>query len=141
MSLEELQLPIDYLQWLAKLPLHHLGKFKKNDWQFAAVAELTETIKINRVKVTYARQLQGWVAMYEGMGGDAADGPKGTQFSFDRLRQCLVLATDNEEMLFVDPADLFSAWKLEPEECTIQVVAKSLADLIAKVVVEDLDAD
>ncbi len=79
--------------------------------------------------------------MYKEMGATSADGPKKTEFGFDQLVRSIVLAEDNEVLLFVDPEDTFSLWKLEPEDCSVRHVARDIFAFIDGSSVEDLDDD
>ena len=133
-------LPEQYIEWLRALPPAHLVAFKKNQWQFYSIDELQAPIRINRSRVTNATQLGAYVEMYQSHGATAADGPKKTKFSFERLANSIAIAVENEEILFTDPSDQFSMWRLQPEDCQVRPLNCNIFDFIAAASVEDLDA-
>ncbi len=138
MRTPEDQLPPQYLAWLASLPRLHVVTFKKSNWEFSTIEELNCPIRVNKSKATFATQLSGFVDMYKEMGATSADGPKKTEFGFDQLVRSIVLAEDNEVLLFVDPEDTFSLWKLEPEDCSVRHVARDIFAFIDGSSVEGL---
>jgi hypothetical protein len=141
MNTQTTGLPEQYTAWLSALPPSHLVAFKKNQWQFYSLDELQAPIRINRSRVTNATQLGAYVEMYQSHGAAAADGPKKTKFSFERLANSIAIAVENEEILFTDPSDQFSMWRLQPEDCEVRPLNCNIFDFIAAASVEDLDAD
>lgn len=137
-------LPSDYLQWLRKLPELHVVRFQKNEWQFWTEEELQETTRVNKVTSTHIGMMVGFVTMYRSMGLAAAKGPAGKPFPYEKLERCLVLATDNEDFLVVNPDEGYSVWKFCPDYSKsgeVKVVAPSLTEFMEKAVIEDADED
>lgn len=134
-------LPELYITWLNSLPPAHLVTFKKNQWQFYSLDELQAPIRVNRSRVTNATQLGAYVEMYRSHGASAADGPKKTKFSFERLANSISIAVENDEILFTDPSEQFSMWRLQPEDCEVRPLNCNIFEFIAAASVEDLSAD
>ncbi|MEM1071082.1 MAG: hypothetical protein AAGI63_19405, partial [Planctomycetota bacterium] len=126
---------------LASLPPEHLVTLKRNEWEFFTFNELQEPIRVDEFRATKATQLGAFVKMYKSHGATAADGPKKTQFPFERLANSIALAEDNEDILFTDPSDAFSMWKLEPAECKVRPLKYTILKFIEDASVEDLEAD
>lgn len=141
MNTNSIGLPEQYREWLAALQVEYLVSFKRNEWVFFTLDELHEPIRVNKFKSTKATQLGAFVELYRSHGATAADGPKKTQFPFERLANAIALAEDNEDILFTDPADEFSMWKLEPEECKVRPLKCTILKFIEGASVEDLEAD
>lgn len=137
-------LPSNFVQWLNTLPESHAVQFKDNEWQFWTLEELQEPTRVNKQTTAQISLLTGFVAMYRAQGLAAAKGAAGKPFAYERLEQCLTLATDNEDFLIVDPADSFSAWKFCPDyaKCgEVKPVAPSLTTLVESATIQDLEND
>lgn len=140
----QLPLPTDFLQWLGRLPESHVVRFQTNEWQFWTPEELLSSTRIHNVTTTHLGSLTAFVAHYRAQGFVAAKGPAGKPFLYERLEQCLVLATDNEDYLVVDPNEAFSVWKFCPDYSKsgeVKVVAATLAVFLEGAVVEESDLD
>lgn len=140
MNTQTTGLPDQYIAWLNALPPAHLVSFKKKKWQFYSLDELQAPTRINRSRVTNSTQLGAYVQMYQSHGATAADGPKKTKFSFERLTNSIAIAVENEEILFTDPSEQFSMWMLQPEDFEVRPLNCNIFDFIAAASVEDLDS-
>jgi hypothetical protein len=70
-----------------------------------------------------------------------AEGPKKTKFSLERLAACIAIAVENADILFTDPCDGFSMWKLRPDGCAVRPLNCTILEFIAAATVEDLQVD
>ena len=141
MDTNSIGLPDQYTTWLAALPPEHLVTFKRNDWQFYSLDELQRPMRVDKFKATNATQLRAFVEMYKSHGATAANGPKKTQFPLERLANSIAIAVENEDILFTDPADDFSMWKLQPEECDVRPLKCTIIEFIEEASVDDLSGD
>ena len=141
MNTPAIALPEQYAAWHAALPLVHIVAFKKNQWQFYTLAELQAPTRVDKFKATNATQLRAFVEMYRTHGATDAEGPKKTKFSLERLAACIAIAVENADILFTDPCDGFSMWKLRPDECAVRPLNCTILEFIAAATVEDLQVD
>lgn len=140
----DVSLPPDFVQWLEKLPESHVVRFRHNEWQFWTLEELQEPTRVNQVTTTQISAMTSFVAKYRSLGLAAAKGAGGKPFSYDQLDRCLVLATDNEHSLIVDPVESFSVWSFCPDYTKngeVKPVAANLSVFMEEATIEDLKDD
>jgi hypothetical protein len=141
MNTQAIALPEQYVAWLTALPVVHVVAFKKNQWQFYTLDELQAPTRIDKFKATNATQLRAFVEMYKTHGATDAEGPKKSRFSLERLAGSIAIAVENADILFTDPSEEFSMWKLRPDECAVRPLKCTIFEFIAAATVEDLEVD
>ena len=79
--------------------------------------------------------------MYKTHWATDAEGPKKTRFSLEGLAGSIAIAVENAEILFTDPSEEYSMWKLRPDECAVRPLNCNMFEFMVSATVEDLDVD
>ncbi len=92
-------------------------RLKGRDWELYGVDELRKTVRIDEHRTLQIRELGAWAKTLRSViDGEATEDENGKPCPFRRLGAGLSIGHDNEDVLFLDPADGFSVWCLFPFE-------------------------
>jgi hypothetical protein len=128
-----IKVPADYLRFLKSYEEAEYSDYFST-WRLASDTKLLETVRIDKHKGPYLRQLVGYAkTLASVLKTDAVEDQKGKPYPLERLRQAIAIGEgDSGDVLFLDPLDNFSVWIFHHDGGDVRRVAADFRTWLAK---------
>jgi len=109
-------LPVKYQTFLLNNTKRKIISIKKRKWELYTLKELVTKTKIDNHSCYRISELSGYVkSLRSTFNTNFTHDDKNNPFDYKRLKTCLSIGFENEDVLFIDPSDKYSIWCFYPD--------------------------
>lgn len=136
------KLPVDYKKFLKT----HEGETEYifdaiDGWRMFTIEELTEVIRIDRIKVMNIHQLQAFAKLIQDHVGDETEDQDGEPYALERLAAGLAIGDNNGDVVFLDPEDSYSVWLFHHDGADVERLADTFQGWLERAEPDELGDD
>lgn len=136
------KLPADYKKFLKT----HEGETEYifdaiDGWRLFTMEELTEVIRIDRIKVMNIHQLQAFAKLIQDHVGDETEDQDGEPYALERLAAGLAIGDNNGDVVFLDPEDSYSVWLFHHDGADVERLADTFQGWLERAEPDELGDD
>ncbi len=110
-------------------------------WRFFTTEELTEIIRIDKIKVMNIHQLEAYAKSVRDYVGDETEDQDGQPYALKRLAAGLAIGDNNGDVIFLDPADAYSVWLFHHDGADVERLADSFQEWLDRAEPDELGDD